>query len=114
MTRLRELREQARDVIENKEFNTRRSATAKRTQKEEEVLNDRIRLLQKENPHIDYTQLFDTKRAEDARSQLHKKTFASYKAFQFLKHGISVKEDKAKGQVVKKEKFADSSFEAFN
>ena len=51
-------------------------------------MNDKIRQLQKENPDIDYTQLFDTERAELARKAQHKKAFASYKAFQFLKHGI--------------------------
>ena len=51
-------------------------------------MNDKIRELQKENSDIDYTQLFDTERAEIARKAQHKKAFASYKAFQFLKHGI--------------------------
>ena len=34
------------------------------------------------------TQLYDTERAESARKVLHKKAFASYKAFEFLKNGI--------------------------
>ena len=53
----------------------------KRTQEEEETLNEKIRELQKQNPDIDYTQLFDTERAELARKAQHKKAFASYKAF---------------------------------
>ena len=34
------------------------------------------------------TQLYETQRAEDARRSLHKKAFASYKAFEFLKGGV--------------------------
>jgi len=37
------------------------------------------------------TQLFSTDTAEDAKKVLHKKAYASYKAFEFLKHGISTK-----------------------
>jgi hypothetical protein len=36
------------------------------------------------------TQLFDTERAELARKNQHKQAFASYKAFQFLKHGVEL------------------------
>lgn len=64
--------------------------TPKRTPSEEDALNDKIKKLQKENPQIDYTQLFETERAETARKASHKKAFASYKAFQFLKHGVEL------------------------
>jgi len=47
--------------------------------------------MQKENPDLDLTQLFETERAEAARKAQHKKAFASYKAFQFLKHGVEYK-----------------------
>lgn len=57
---------------------------------------DKIRLLQKENPDKDYTQLFDSERAEIARKTQHKKAFASYKAFQFLKHGVELQSRGAK------------------
>jgi hypothetical protein len=35
------------------------------------------------------SQLFATEKAEDARHALHKSAFASYKAYEFLKHGIT-------------------------
>jgi len=35
------------------------------------------------------TQLYDSQKAEDARRSLHKKAFASYKAFEFLKGGVT-------------------------
>jgi hypothetical protein len=52
--------------------------------------------LQKENPDKDYTQLFESERAELARKAQHKKAFASYKAFQFLKHGVELQSRGAK------------------
>jgi hypothetical protein len=55
----------ARNHIENKPYEARTNYA--RTPEEEEKVNEMIRKLQKENPDIDYTQLFDTKRAEDAR-----------------------------------------------
>lgn len=39
--------------------------------------------------------MFSTEKAEDARRSLHKNAFASYKAYEFLKHGINTeKSDK--------------------
>jgi len=37
------------------------------------------------------TQLFGTERAEDARQALHKRAFASYKNYEFLKAGLNEK-----------------------
>jgi hypothetical protein len=77
----------ARDMIEDRP-SLRTEKSTQRKAHEEEKLNDKIRQLQKENPNVDFTQLFDTDRAEKARRALHKKAFASYKAFYFLKHGV--------------------------
>ena len=79
----------ARDTIDNSS-KPRVNSLIERSQAEEEDLNDKIRLLQKANPDVDYTQLFDSERAETARKTQHKKAFASYKAFQFLKHGVEL------------------------
>jgi hypothetical protein len=51
-------------------------------------MNEKLRDLQAKYPHVDVTQLFDTENAEDARKKLHKKAYASYKAFEFLKNDI--------------------------
>lgn len=32
--------------------------------------------------------MFDNEKSDAARTALHKKAFASYKAFEFLKHGV--------------------------
>ena len=96
LKKLKEFRELAREVIDN---NDKPRLGVKRTQAEEDVINDKIRKLQKENPDIDYTQLFDTERAETARKTQHKKAFASYKAFQFLKHGVDAHAKKTSGSL---------------
>mmetsp|Transcript_27074 Transcript_27074/g.19517 ORF Transcript_27074/g.19517 Transcript_27074/m.19517 type:complete len:98 (+) Transcript_27074:1340-1633(+) len=69
---------------------------SRRTQQEERELDDKIRQYQKENPTVDMTPLFDTDRADDARKELHKRQYASYKAFTFLKNGIKKAEDSNK------------------
>ena len=48
----------------------------------------KIKEFEKENPHVDLTMLFDSKEVEAARLAQHKKAYASYKAYNFLKHGI--------------------------
>lgn len=89
MKKLKDFRSVARNALDD---STRYMAGSmiERSKDEEETLNQKIRELQKENPDVDYTQLFDTERAEGARKAQHKKAFASYKAFQFLKHGVEV------------------------
>lgn len=90
LKKLKEFRELAREVIDDPAQPKLGTILSKRSPQEEQVLNEKIRKLQKENPDIDYTQLFDSERAEQARRVQHKKAFASYKAFQFLKHGIEL------------------------
>ena len=54
------------------------------------------------------TQLFDTDRAEDTRRALHKQSFASYKAYEFLKAGIRKPEERkseAKQRLEQKDPF---------
>lgn len=60
--RMDQFRQMARDYIENAQGNTR--SILKRTPLEEEELNEKLRVMQRENPDIDLTQLFDTERNE--------------------------------------------------
>lgn len=85
-----------RDVLENHPYNARTQDAFTRTEQEEADLNEKIRKLQRENPDMDLTQLFDTERAEKLRKEQHKKAFASYKAFEFLKHGVQTQQAKSK------------------
>jgi len=89
LKKIKEFNELAREVIDNSS-RAKLGGMINRSQSEEEQLSEKIRQLQKENPDKDYTQLFETERAELARKSQHKKAFASYKAFQFLKHGVEL------------------------
>jgi hypothetical protein len=40
-----------------------------------------MKKLMEEHPDLDLTQLYDSETAENARKALHKKAFASYKAY---------------------------------
>jgi len=57
-------------------------------EEQEEKLRNKIKDLQHKYPHVDFTQLYDTERAENTRKALHKQAFASYKAYEFLKNGV--------------------------
>ena len=59
-----------------------------RSDLEEQQLRRKIKELEKKNPNLDLSALFDSEVAEEARQALHKKAYASYKAYTFLKHGI--------------------------
>ena len=89
LKKLKQFQTTARNSIDNSSRFMQGSLNS-RNAEQEETLNDKIRELQRQNPDIDYTQLFDTERAEAARKAQHKRAFASYKAFQFLKHGVEL------------------------
>lgn len=87
--KLNEFRELAKDLIEDNKYHTKlHKSTKQRTPEERAALNDKIKALEKAYPHVDFTQLFETDRSEAARKAQHKNAFASYKAYQFLKHGV--------------------------
>ncbi len=87
--KLTDFRNLAKKVIEGTVDTTRNGPASERTQLEEERLRAKIEALQVKYPHVDMSQLFATEKAEDARHALHKSAFASYKAYEFLKHGIT-------------------------
>ena len=53
-----------------------------------ERLDRKMKEFEKEHPHIDLTPAYENDKTEAARRALHKKAYASYKAFHFLKHGV--------------------------
>jgi len=91
LKKIKDFRDLAREVIDDPSRPKVGALLDKRTTQEERDLDDKIRKMQRENPDLDLTQLFETERAEVARKAQHKKAFASYKAFQFLKHGVEIK-----------------------
>ena len=95
MKKLKDFREMAREVLENPKY-IARGEYSQRFEDEEERLNAKIREMQRKDPDTDYTELFETERAELARKAMHKKTLASYKAFEFLKHGVELRKQRLK------------------
>jgi len=49
-------------MIENPKYHTRRHPTSRRSKREQAELQERIRTLQSENPHMDLSQLFETEK----------------------------------------------------
>ena len=47
-----------------------------------------MREFEAQNPGVDLTAIYDNEKTEAARRALHKKAYASYKAFHFLKSGV--------------------------
>ena len=59
-----------------------------RTELDRERLDRKMKEFEKEHPHIDLTAAYENDKTEAVRRTLHKKAYASYKAFHFLKHGV--------------------------
>lgn len=88
--KLKALKKNLRNLIDtDKDFTRHHEITNTRTELEEDKFKEKIKDLEAKYPHVDFTTLFDTDRAEDARQALHKKAFASYKAYKFLKAGVA-------------------------
>ena len=88
LERLKEFKSVAREILEDPKFRTRRHESLRRTKREQEELNRKMRAIQKKHPDLDITQLFESEKTERARREMHKRAFQSYKKFEFLKAGI--------------------------
>ena len=86
--RLQEFKSIVQELIEKPKYRTRRHQSSRRTKREQEELHERIKALQKANPGLDLTQLFESERAEKARREQHKRAFQQFKKYEFLKAGI--------------------------
>jgi hypothetical protein len=86
--RLKEFKSVAREILEDPKFRTRRHESLRRTKREQEELNRKMKAIQKKHPDLDITQLFESEKTERARREMHKRAFQSYKKFEFLKAGI--------------------------
>lgn len=92
--KLQRFREQARALMEDHEFDSREAmAGGKMTELDQAKFDRKIKELQKKYPHVNFSQLYASESAEAAKQALHKKAYASYKAFQFLKHGIKTSKE---------------------
>jgi hypothetical protein len=67
LNKIKDFRNLAREVIDDPARPKIGAIVDKRTSQEERDLDDKIRKMQRENPDLDLTQLFETERAEIAR-----------------------------------------------
>lgn len=107
LKRLKDFRSIAQELIENPKGKTRRHVSGRRTKRETEELYQKLKDYQAENPNIDVASLFENDKIDGIRREMHKKSFQSFKKFEFLKAGI---EDPR----VKTEKPKRELFEPFN
>ena len=56
-------------------------------------LDRKIKQLEQRFPNINFAQLYASEQSENAKLALHKKAYASYKAYQFLKNGVKTTKD---------------------
>ncbi len=88
--RLQKLRRFTQSLIEDSKYMTVRQEHfgQVRSPLENERLNKKAREFEAANPDVDLTPMFENEKTEAARQALHKKAYASYKAFHFLKNGV--------------------------
>ena len=92
--KLKKFHERTKDLLEDHEFENRSKKIAgERNEWDQLKLDRKIRDLEKKFPNVNFDQLYATDKADAAKFALHKKAYASYKAFQFLKHGVKTFKD---------------------
>ncbi len=96
LKRLKDFKSIAQELIENPKGKTRRHVSGRRTKRETEELYEKLKDYQKENPNIDVTSLFENDKIDGIRRELHKRSFQSFKKFEFLKAGIDEKKTEPK------------------
>ena len=85
---MKDFRKLARNVIEHEVGLKRPLLARERTDEEEERLDNAIRQLQKEKPHMDLTTLLESRHTEGIRKKQHLKSYQTYKAYKFLKANL--------------------------
>ena len=88
--RLQKFRRFAQSLVEDhKTLNKQEEHFGELRSKEEKDRFDRkVKEFEAAHPHVDLTPIYENDKTEAARKVLHKKAYASYKAFHFLKNGI--------------------------
>ena len=71
------------------------------TEQDQARFDRKVRELEQKYPNVNFSQLYASDQAEAAKQALHKKAYASYKAFQFLKHGIKTSKEEPETKISK-------------
>lgn len=89
--RLQKARRFAASLVEDHDYMMKREDSfgqPLRTPLEKERLDRKVAAFEAEHPDIDLTAIYENDKTEAVRQTLHKKAYASYKAFHFLKNGV--------------------------
>ena len=88
--RLQKARRFAQSLIEDHKYLTKNESYMgeHRTQLEQDQFDRKVKEFEAAHPGIDLTPIYENEKTEAARRALHKKAYASYKAFHFLKNGV--------------------------
>jgi len=93
--RLQKWRRFAQSIIEDHKFMDHKDEHFGEVRRglEKERFDRKVAEFETANPDIDLTPIYENDKTEAARRSLHKKAYASYKAFHFLKHGVKRGDD---------------------
>ena len=72
-----------------------------RSKEEKDRFDRKVKEFEAAHPHVDLTPIYENDKTEAARKVLHKKAYASYKAFHFLKNGIKKGSDAETAELTK-------------
>ena len=80
--KLKRFRQMAKSLIEDNKFKSRVEPSSQfLTQMEKDKFDAKVKDLEAAYPNLDLTTLYESDSADQARKVLHKKAYASYKAF---------------------------------
>ena len=96
--RLKKLRIFAQSLVEDHKYlqHSESQFGELRSDLNKQRLDRKVKQLEQENPDLDLTAIYSNDKTEAARKVMHKKAYASYKAYHFLKHGIKTGDDALK------------------
>lgn len=88
--RLQKYRRFAQSLVEDHEYHLhmKEELGQLRTPEDKQRFDRKVQALEAENPGLDLTAIYENEKTELARKALHKKAYASYKAYHFLKNGV--------------------------
>lgn len=75
LQRLKDFKKIAQELVENPNGRTRRHISSRRTKRETEELYQKLKALERENPDMDLTTLFESHKAEEIRRAMHRRAF---------------------------------------
>ena len=107
--KLKKFRKMARSLIEDNNYKSRVEPSSQfMTELERDRFDAKVKEMEAAYPNLDLTTLYESDSADQARQVLHKKAYASYKTFNFLKHGVKTKKEESPKLSKSKQRLLDN------